>query len=743
MQPVTVAFFWHQHQPYYPDDVSGETRMPWVRLHGTKDYYGMAMHLREVPEFHCTINLVPSLLLQLQKYTEHGGTDRHLNLSRISADSLSDADVHELLDSFFMANMDGMIRPYARYHELYLRRGFGTDSVETAARRFSPRDLRDLQVWSNLTWMHELAFENDAELREFREKGRHWTEGEKNWLLDKQLEILKQVIPLHRELMESGQVELTTTPFYHPILPLLWNKRSARDAMPGCDLPKNLDSYADDARRHLQRGVDFHEELFGRKPQGLWPSEGSVSQEILPLIAEMGIEWIATDEEILAESTDGWVSRDGQGHLRNPEMLYRPWLVGSGDDQLQIVFRDHALSDLIGFHYQRSDPHAAADDMVNRLKSIGRAVESHNSGRPAFVPIILDGENCWEYFRDGGVGFLRELYRRCVDDPDIRPQTISESLQENRPTDHIGHLHAGSWISHNFAIWIGHHEDNSAWDLLHQAREFLLAAQAASSENAASNAASNGNPVSEKALQQAQEELDIAEGSDWFWWFGDDHSSAQDALFDELFRKHLQNIYLLLDSPIPSIFMQPISRAVHHRIHTSPTGFLRVTINGRRTYFDWISAGHYVSGNERGTMTLVTDGVIRELFFGFDAERLLLRVDTTDRAADNLRSIDELRVVFHEPTETEIRITGFANGQPEATLFRQGKPVSNVSLEIAVGQILELGVPFDDLNVAIDAPVHFYWEVIQKQQSVDRAPGEGSLELQRPTPDFERIMWQA
>ena len=219
MQPTSLALFWHQHQPYYPDDVSGETLMPWVRLHGTKDYYGMALHLMEVPEFHCSINLVPSLLVQIQRYTDKGGSDRHLDVSRAPADGLTEADTQYLLDQFFMASVDNMIRPYPRYHELYLKRGLGADPVEKAAPRFSERDLRDLQVWNNLTWMHPLAFEKDPELRELRDKGRYWTEKEKNRLLEKQMQILKQIIPLHRDLAERGQVELTTTPVYHPIMP--------------------------------------------------------------------------------------------------------------------------------------------------------------------------------------------------------------------------------------------------------------------------------------------------------------------------------------------------------------------------------------------------------------------------------------------------------------------------------------------------------------------------------------------
>ncbi len=225
MAEIALAFLWHQHQPYYPDDVAGENPMPWVRLHGVKDYYGMALHLLEFPEMHCTINLVPSLLVQLLAYTDHGASDRFLDVSRIPADGLSEADALFLLDHFFMANPDHMIRPFPRYGELYQRRGLGRDAAAEALRRFKPADLRDLQVWFNLAWVHPLAVERDDGLRALRAKGRHYTEDEKSYLLTKQLDILREVLPLHRKLAESGQVELTTTPFYHPILPLLLDKK--------------------------------------------------------------------------------------------------------------------------------------------------------------------------------------------------------------------------------------------------------------------------------------------------------------------------------------------------------------------------------------------------------------------------------------------------------------------------------------------------------------------------------------
>lgn len=723
MQPVSLALFWHQHQPYYPDDVSGECLMPWVRLHGTKDYYGMAMHLWEVPEFRCTINLVPSLLVQILRYTDHNGSDRHLDVSRMPADGLSEADAVYLLDNFFMANVDHMIRPYPRYFELYQKRGSLHEEARSALSRFTTQDLRDLQVWNNLTWFHPIAFEEDKELQTFLNKGGQWNEREKEWLLEQQLELLRKIIPLHKKLSDRGQVELTTTPFYHPILPLLWDKKSARQAMPGCDLPNHLDSYHEDAVVHLERAVTFHEELFGEKPQGMWPSEGSVSQDIIDAIANVGIKWIATDEEILSRSTDGFVSRDSMGHLRHPEMLYRPWSVSDGDQSLQIIFRDHGLSDLIGFHYQRSEPVRAADDLLGRLEGIGRAVEGRNSGRPALVPIILDGENCWEYYPDGGVSFLRHFYEQAVSREYVNPVRVQDHLESYPATDKIKQLFAGSWISHNFAIWIGHHEDNAAWDCVHMTREHLKAAE-------------SRDDLAPKALSSAWEELYIAEGSDWYWWYGDDHSSDLDALFDQLCRKHLQNVYTILGDPVPSILFQPITQSERKLIHTQPRSFSNVKVDGRQTYFEWIDAGHYEPGSERGTMTLVSEGVVKDLYFGFDVTSLFVRVDTHDA----LLPTDEVQVRFASPEGIEVRLSGFG-GSPQANVLRKKRAVSDPEIQVAINNILEVGIPFKTLNVSPGDALHFFVEITRDKNSLDRAPSEGSIELDVPAADYEQRQW--
>ena len=741
MPAVNLAFVWHQHQPYYPDRVGGENPMPWVRLHGTKDYWGMAWHIKEVPEFRCTINLVPSLLEQLLAYTEGGASDRHLDVSRSPADGLSEADARFLLDQFFMANYDNMIRPYPRYAELFQKRAANSgDPFEKAIKRFTERDLRDLQVWSNLTWFHPLLFDLDSDLKAFLLKGHGWTETEKAWLLRKQLDVLRQIIPLHRELMQGGQVELTTTPFYHPILPLLWDKRCARQAMPGCVLPKYLDSYREDAVAQLKKGVEFHRKLFGANPVGMWPSEGSVSQEVIAAIADQGIEWIATDEEILAASTNGWVSRDGGGSLRNPEMLYRPWRLEEQGRSLQIVFRDHALSDLIGFQYQRSDPQHAANDLLGKIDAIGLATVPHNAGRPALVPVILDGENCWEYFADGGVQFLRTLYRSCVSRPSVQPVRVQDHIREFPATDRISQLFAGSWINHNFDIWIGHSEDHTAWDLLHQTREFLKQTEFNQSQPHPMQPAS---PIAPEVLARAWDEIYIAEGSDWFWWFGDDHSSAQDGLFYQLFRKHLKNVYLLLKTPYPVQLDRPIGSAGQKPIQSEPKGFLKVKIDGRQTYFEWINAGHYVSGSERGTMTMVTRGIIREVFFGFDAERFLLRIDTAGRALDDLKSVHEIRIGFASPNEVEIRISGFATGLLIAAIYLTDQTVALSQAEVAVHSVVEVAASLTMMNFVRGARVEFYVSALIDNQCEDRVPREGLLTMNEPTTDFELQMWQA
>jgi alpha-amylase/alpha-mannosidase (GH57 family) len=363
------------------------------------------------------------------------------------------------------------------------------------------------------------------------------------------------------------------------------------------------------------------------------------------------------------------------------------------------------------------------------LHAIGDACR-HNPA--TLISVILDGENCWEYYPDGGVSFLRSLYHGVARNGRIRSVKAGDFLRENPPHDTLPRLFAGSWISHNFAIWIGHPEDNRGWDALHATRQFLVAEERSGRHDPA-------------VIARAWEEIYIAEGSDWFWWYGDDHSSAQDGLFDHLFRKHLRNVYSLLGCDPPGQLFTPISQAGSHRpMNDQPSSFLNVKIDGRATYFEWIDAARYFCGNDRGTMTLVTKGLLHCLWFGFDERRFLLRIDTEGGpAADRLAEIDRLRVGFVDPAEREIVVVQPAVHHPVAYLNHAGKPQANgTTVSVATGAILELAVPFDRLGTRPGDPIRFYVELLKGEASLDRAPREGIFEITVPSADFERIMWQ-
>jgi len=425
------------------------------------------------------------------------------------------------------------------------------------------------------------------------------------------------------------------------------------------------------------------------------------------------------------------VARDANGYLRNPEMLYRPWRVEEGGGQLQVVFRDHAMSDQIGFHYQRFAPEHAVEDFVGKLEAIGRATGGNAGHRPTLVSIILDGENCWEYYPNGGVDFLRGLYRRVVEHARITPVRMCDYLARYPATDKLSHLFPGSWIQHNFGIWIGHPECNRAWDLLHQTRQHLRAAGAAKGK-------------SPEQLRRAWDEMLIAEGSDWFWWFGDSHQCAQNGAFDRLFRKHLQNVYSALGDQPPSELARPISHGLGQRLHSHPTGLLNVKVDGRRSYFEWINGGRYVCQGARGAMSMAYEGLISDLYFGFDPENLFIRLDARNGPfRERLLEVDHLRMVFFQPEGFQLVVSDPATRKPGVELYRAAAPVVPSGAEAAADWIFELAVPFSSLSLKADDAIQFCVELSRDGQPVERVPSEGAIETTVPSADFELLMWQA
>ncbi len=552
---VKLALLWHMHQPYYEDLATGEHILPWVRLHAIKDYWGMVALLREFPRLRVTFNLVPSLVAQVEAFAAGRARDRHLALGLKPAADLTPEEARWMVANGFHAPYAQMIGPYPRYAELH--------GCRMGRRAFHEQDLRDLQVWHKLAWMDPDLLGTDPRLIALVRKARGYAEDDKATLRTIELELLSRVVPEYRDAAARGQVELATSPFYHPILPLLCDSDAHLEAHPDAAKPRARFARPEDARLQIDRAIAFHEAAFGRRPLGMWPSEGSVSNQALQLIADAGLSWVATDEDILSRSL---------GQVMRPELLYRPYRIGASGPA--VLFRDHALSDRIGFHYKTWDAHAAADDFLGRVREAGHRHGAATGGEVAIVSVILDGDNAWEYYPGGGRPFVRALYGALERATDIQTVTMAEAASE--PATVLPGVFPGSWINSDFQIWIGHRDDHRAWDQLSAARATYDARAAL---------------VDEVSRDRAHEEILIAEGSDWFWWYGDDHSSDHDADFDDLFRRHLRNAYAALGAPAPEALIATNITTGLGPDRLEPSGFLTVTLDGRDTsYLEWVGA---------------------------------------------------------------------------------------------------------------------------------------------------------
>ncbi|MGD0089530.1 MAG: glycoside hydrolase family 57 protein, partial [Planctomycetota bacterium] len=673
-------------------------------------------------------------------------------------------DVTFILDHFFMAQWDRMIRVYPRYKELLELRRVGRRPAAAAASEFSVQDLRDLQVWFDLAWFHPVSFEESPVLRELRAKGRGFTEEDKAAMLREQKQVLAKVIPLHKELARRGQLELTTTPFYHPILPLLCDMRSAHAALPRHPLPANHVPLVEDAQTQLQRAVEYHRGLFGEAPKGLWPSEGSVSADILPLIARNGIQWIATDEEILSHSL-GAPLRNG-ALLQRPDLLYRAWRVQSPQSEaLNILFRDHQLSDLIGFQYQSWDGTAAAEDLLLHVQESAQRVAKDPE---TLVPVILDGENCWEHYPEQGLKFLRSLYARLESlEHGVQAVRISDFLESHPPTRQLETLFSGSWINHDFYIWVGHAEDRRAWEYVYRVREDLVAATKAQQAQLPGSAGvppatkAGGTPALPGAgLARAWEELYIAEGSDWYWWYGDDRTSGNDDAFDNLFRLHLKNAYKFLGQPAPFFLNVPVKGVARAGRYTSPSASLRVKVDGRCTsYFEWLPAGRYRADKEGGVMAAAQKPLLEQIFFGYEERNLCVRIDLYEKLV-RPQPAKSGKTVLRQPgvASVALRFTDLSDALLEGqgrTLTIDPADASHLSfagaweksgpktVEAAWDDILEVKIPFAAIGAREGQELSFYVVVTSPGGTVERFPRTCALQFAVPPENVDEQEWMA
>jgi alpha-amylase/alpha-mannosidase (GH57 family) len=723
MNRVNLVVLWHMHQPQYRDPESGRYVLPWTRLHATKDYFGMVKVLEEFPGFHATFNVVPSLGMQLEEYASGNFNEPWFALAFKNAESLTREDKTEILARAFQVNHERLMSRWKRFVELneWSRPADGAQALVT----FGAQDWRDLQVLSQLAWMEESWLEKDEVVSRLASQGRDYSESDKAALSKKTLELIGMILPTYRAAAERGQIELSTTPFYHPILPLVCDSDIARVASPATPLPRRAFRRPEDARVQLQRAREYHERVFGMKPAGLWPSEGSVSDQTLAIAAEEGFKWFGTDEGVLGRTLNVGFFRDSSGIPAHADRLYKPWRVQTHHWGINGLFRDHHLSDLIGFVYSRMDSKAAAADLHGRLRYLGERVQS---AQPLTICIFLDGENAWEYYPANGREFLREFYGRVQGDQDFRALTATEAIAAAGDVPITGGIFPASWINANFDVWIGHHEDVAAWELLWDAREAYGKAVEAGAPGAPG--APGVGRVSAMGLRAAYESLLAAEGSDWCWWFGPEHSTANDAEFDALFRKHLTGVYLALGMLPPDELGSPIKKKPEHALQLTPTGMLNVKVDGRdSSYFEWLGAGLY-SPERRGGSMHGRIFYLHELRYGFEEERFCVRVDVFAQALAEMDD-PEFRITIGGTEEAVVVVKLDRGHMRECSLEKKNVCALNPGdlVAAAFDRILEVAIRREAVELGGRESLRLGIALWNGGLPVDVLPAAGFLEV--------------
>jgi alpha-amylase/alpha-mannosidase (GH57 family) len=718
---IHLLFLWHMHQPYYKDLVSGEYRLPWVRLHALKDYYGMVKLLDEFPGLHQTFNLVPCLITQLQDYVAGTAHDPFLAVAAKPAPEMDLAERLFAIKYLFQANAENLIGRYPRYRELW-QEFHEPQDAHNNGHRMSDGEITDLQVLSQIAWMDEL-FLDDPVISELISKGREFSLKDQQQVIQIQQNFLAKVLPAYAAAAKRGAIEISTSPFYHPILPLICDTNIGAVSHNGLPLPAQRFCHPEDAREQIARGLALHEQVFGVRPRGMWPSEGSVSNEALKIAHELGLKWMATDEGVLCRSLGTIFDRNGDGKLDvdSAGQLYQIFRWEQGQAEMNMVFRDHSLSDLIGFVYSGVPAKEAAEDFIQRVKQAAAPVLE--KGKTAVVPIILDGENAWEFYPQSGREFLRRLYDGIQKDSSIEALTVSEAIERETAPQKLPSIVPGSWINSNFDVWIGAPEDNMAWDQLSAARDFFT---------------ENADKASAEQKTLAHEELLIAEGSDWNWWYGPEHHSANDRDFDELYRKHLSNVYLALGGAPPDVLAQPIA-GIHATPQFTPqTTYIHPAVDGRNIgYFEWLGAASHVADRHssamHGKLFLLDTG-----YAGIDEESLYCRVDFIEEPAAwanrDTRLVVAIETVVPEsssPAQAARLEVDIAEGKLHGwTLTEGAQPLGqDNSIRVGFASIFECQVPLKLLKTEPGSTLRVRFSVWRDGLPVDALPQEGAIDV--------------
>lgn len=694
MSTLKVAILWHMHQPTYWDPRISKFRYPWVFLHNARHYHMMGRIARDHPETAMAFNFTPVLIEQMEHYIENGPKDdRLLEALLHPAADLDELQRELVLDHAFKLHLPTMVHPFPRYKQLHAL--IGDEPLTRQRARITPQDLLDLQTLYLITWCG-IPLANSDPVKSLIEKGKDFTEEDKASVFQAMLEAMRETLPLFKELQDRGQIEMTTTPYYHPILPLLIDTASARESRHDVDIGEIDFRFPDDARWHVNAAIEMHRKHFGSAPRGMWPAEGSVSDGALQLMAEQGIEWAGTDEGVLGKSIGKF--------LVPAEQKYRPHRFQNSD--LWVYFRDREMSDRVGFVYSGWEPKKGAEDVIARLLQardhLGDRASEH------CYTIILDGENPWEYYPDSGLGFLNHLYHLLANTEGLKSVRFCDHRREAATPSSLAHVVPGSWIDANFDTWIGCPEKNHAWKVLTASRKEL-------------------------ALQapDAQPSRDIygAEGSDWFWWLGPGHDTPYESSYENLFRLQLKTGLEAAGVKPPSI-LEATAPLMPSPVYQPPLHLSSPPVDGKQGgYYDWLAAGFFKATEGSYHRTQRNFEVLR---FAVDRWSLYLRLEGE---LGNLGAADDGQ---EGTTELQIEI------QAEETFtfrFRSGELSGPDGARACLDEVLELQIDFEPLGLKPGTPFKIAAVLVEGDHTLDRLPQSGHVTLLCPDDDFGAEHW--
>ncbi|CDE89634.1 TPA: hypothetical protein CPT81_01995 [Candidatus Gastranaerophilales bacterium HUM_20] len=703
---LSIAFYWHMHQPVYQLTPTGDYLMPWVRLHAVKDYLDMVLILEKFPKIKLNFNLVPVLLDSLIDYGENDLHDIHSRLTITDVEDLTADDKEFIINNFFDANFHSMILPSEEYNRLYQKYQL---NPENDINMFSNQEYSDLMALFNLAWFDPIYKNIYPELKKLIKKGKDYTTEDRIKIIDIQRDIIRKIIPTYKKFSDEGRIEITTSPYYHPILPILLDIKSIKKSSEN-DLPTNLKMELD-ARMQTEMALDRMENIFGKRPRGIWPSEHCISSKELGLLKELGVDWTISDEGILSNSINFEFVRDFRGYLEDPYHLLKSYKYK--DDGVNIIFRDSVIPNLIGFEYPNHPAESAANDLYDRIK-VAQSKLLSSPDENHLITIAMDGENCWENYTADGSTFLSTIYSLIENDPSLETVLISDYLDKDiqKPLNKIS---SGSWVNRNFKLWIDEPLKNLAWTYLKQVRDDF-------------SAYVKQNPLNPN-IEAARRELFICEGSDWFWWYGEPNDSGRDNIFDYIFREHLKNIYLFLGLEVPQYLDTPLLSAITKPSRYPKGEFTPVMDGKEKDDENWLNAGCIKIPDGP---VLKEDKFYDKICFGYDKDNLYLRFyineylkDTPSmskrvnqmyvymRNQSRKQSLSPIRIIQKTESLLPISKEKFHNEMQisiydgEINLVRLVKAIPNnlwavtssKEIKAVYDKVVDISIPFENLGV--------------------------------------------